>query len=117
MTYRLIVMKFQRACGFRHRMKMPMRLPNKTMNGMGLGQEIAGELYILTRKFEPAFMNTTAKRQHREAGQIRLSRCRTHKRLIVTLEADDTATRAGHHQFRRATPQRDGFGHERYFIL
>ena len=94
-----------------------MRLPTKTVNGMGLGQEIAGELYILTRKVEQAFIYTAAKRQHREAGQIRLSRCHTHKRLIVTPEADDTATRAGHHQFRRATPQRDGIGHERYFIL
>ena len=94
-----------------------MRLPTKTVNGVRLGQEIAGELYILTYKIEPAFMNTTAKRQHREAGQIRLSWCHTHKRLIVTLEADDTAARARHHEFRRATPQRNGFGHQRYFIL
>ena len=62
MILRPIVMKFQRARGFRHRIKMPMRLPTKTVNGMGLGQEIAGEFYIPTRKFESAFMNTTAKR-------------------------------------------------------
>ena len=94
-----------------------MCLPTKTVNGVGFGHEIGGEFYPLTRKVEPALVNTTAKWQHGEAGQIRLSRRRTHQHLAVTLETDDTATRAGQHQLRRAVSQRDGVAHERYFIL
>ena len=98
-------------------MKSPICLPTKTVNGMGFGQEIGGEFYLLTRKVEPTLVNTSAKRQHGEASQIRLSRRRTHQCLAVTLETDDTATRAGQHQLRRAVSQRDGVIHERYFIL